>query len=104
MASQGTDPTPPPEAGGSSPGSSPEAGDGGPGPETGQRPGYEQARDELGEIVRALESGAGGLAESLLLWERGEYLVGVCQSWLDGARERVERARGEHHGRSPDAD
>ncbi len=53
---------------------------------------YEQARDELGDLVRRLESGGTGLEESLRLWERGEYLVGVCQQWLDGARVRLEQA------------
>lgn len=95
MAPQGTDTASSPQAGGGGADPSREPDDGGPGAEIGQRPGYEQARDELGAIVRQLESGTGGLEESLLLWERGEYLVGVCQSWLDGARERVERARGE---------
>lgn len=53
---------------------------------------YEQARDELGDLVRQLESGGTGLEESLRLWERGERLVGVCQQWLDGARARLEQA------------
>lgn len=51
--------------------------------------GYEQARDELYEIVRKLESGQGGLEESIALWERGELLATRCQQWLDGARERL---------------
>jgi len=33
---------------------------------------YEQARDELVEVVKRLESGGLALAESLELWERGE--------------------------------
>ena len=33
---------------------------------------YEQARDELAEIVESLESGSATLEESLALWERGE--------------------------------
>lgn len=53
---------------------------------------YEQARDELVEVVRALESGGITLEESLALWERGERLAQVCQGWLDGARARLERA------------
>lgn len=53
---------------------------------------YEQARDELGDLVRQLESGGTGLEESLRLWERGEHLVAVCQQWLDGARVRLEQA------------
>ena len=55
--------------------------------------GYEQARDELVEIVRRLEAGGTPLEESLALWERGEKLADVCQRWLDGARERIDAAR-----------
>lgn len=54
---------------------------------------YEQARDELVEVVRALESGTASLAETMRLWERGEALARVCQTWLDGARERIEAAQ-----------
>lgn len=53
---------------------------------------YEVARAELGEIVRALESGGQDLEESLALWERGEQLADVCQAWLDGARATIEAA------------
>jgi exodeoxyribonuclease VII small subunit len=57
-----------------------------------ERPGYEQARDELVEIVRRLEAGGVTLEESLQLWERGEQLAKICQDWLDGARARLEAA------------
>src|SRR5699024_9821817 len=53
---------------------------------------YEAARDQLVEVVRRLESGQGGLEESISLWERGEMLARRCQQWLDGARERLEDA------------
>ena len=53
---------------------------------------YEQAREELIEVVRRLETGGLILEESLALWERGEKLATVCQTWLDGARERLEQA------------
>jgi exodeoxyribonuclease VII small subunit len=53
---------------------------------------YEAAREELVEVVRRLESGGSNLEESLALWERGEKLAQVCQSWLDGARKRLEDA------------
>jgi exodeoxyribonuclease VII small subunit len=52
--------------------------------------GYEQARDELAEVVRTLEAGGLGLDESLLLWERGEALARRCEEQLAGARERVQ--------------
>jgi exodeoxyribonuclease VII small subunit len=54
---------------------------------------YEGARDELIETVRALEAGGTTLEESLALWERGEALADACQTWLDGARARLEAAR-----------
>lgn len=59
--------------------------------QTGQ-PSYEDARAELVEVVRQLEAGGTTLEESLALWERGEALAGVCQGWLDGARERLDAA------------
>jgi exodeoxyribonuclease VII small subunit len=52
--------------------------------------GYEQARDELVEVVKALEVGGLSLDESLRLWERGEKLARLCEQRLAGARERVE--------------
>lgn len=53
-------------------------------------PTYEQARDELAGVVAALEAGSLTLEDSLALWERGEELARICQTWLDTARERVE--------------
>lgn len=55
---------------------------------------YEQAREELAEIVSALESGSPTLEESLKLWERGEELATICQQWLDGARKKLAAAKG----------
>jgi exodeoxyribonuclease VII small subunit len=54
--------------------------------------GYEQARDELVDVVTKLEAGGLSLEESLALWERGEALAKVCDRHLAGARERVEAA------------
>jgi exodeoxyribonuclease VII small subunit len=59
---------------------------------TGPQPSYEDAREELIEVVRRLEAGGTTLEESLALWERGEKLATVCQSWLDGARKRLDAA------------
>ncbi|WP_149184196.1 exodeoxyribonuclease VII small subunit [Streptomyces sp. TRM49041] len=52
--------------------------------------GYEQARDELIDVVRRLEAGGTTLEESLALWERGEELAKVCRHWLEGARARLD--------------
>lgn len=55
---------------------------------------YEQARDELVEIVKILELGQMGLDESLKYWERGEALARRCEEHLAGASKRVEQALG----------
>ena len=57
---------------------------------TQDRPSYEEAREQLMEVVRTLESGGTDLEESLALWERGEQLARICQDWLDGARKRLD--------------
>lgn len=54
---------------------------------------YEQARDELIQVVNELEQGASSLEESLALWERGEALAKRCEEWLIGARARLDAAR-----------
>ncbi len=59
---------------------------------------YEQARDELTEVVRRLEAGGLTLEESLALWERGERLAGICEEWLEGARARLAAAMAERAG------
>ena len=56
---------------------------------------YEEARDQLIEVVRTLEQGGTSLAESLALWERGEELAKVCQRSLEGARARLDEAIGD---------
>jgi len=74
------------------------------------RPPYEQARDELTELVRRLEAGGLTLEESLRLWERGEELAAICEEWLEGARARLAEALAsadksgtDKRGRAPDA-
>lgn len=58
--------------------------------------GYEEARDELIEVVRVLEQGGLDLDASLKLWERGEELAKRCEEHLAGARKRVEDALAGH--------
>ncbi len=54
---------------------------------------YEEARDQLTDVVRRLESGGETLEESLVLWQRGEALARHCEQWLAGARARIEAAQ-----------
>ena len=63
---------------------------------------FEQARDELEEIVRRLEEGRISLDESLALWERGEQLHELCRARLDQAESRVAELL-ERLGRTPPA-
>jgi exodeoxyribonuclease VII small subunit len=62
-------------------------------PASEKRPSYEQAREELADVVRQLEAGGATLEESLALWERGEALATICQEWLDGARAKLDAAK-----------
>ncbi|MFD6908903.1 exodeoxyribonuclease VII small subunit [Streptomyces sp. NPDC060077] len=66
--------------------------------------GYEQARDELIEVVRQLEAGGTTLEESLALWERGEELAKVCRRRLEGARARLDAALAEEGGAEDDGE
>jgi exodeoxyribonuclease VII small subunit len=61
--------------------------------EAGDAISYEAARDELLDVVRQLEAGGLPLETSLTLWERGEQLAAQCQSWLDGAKQRLAAKR-----------
>lgn len=54
---------------------------------------FEQAREELAETVKKLESGSVTLDESLALWERGEKLVAICQEYLDNVRKKLDDAK-----------
>jgi exodeoxyribonuclease VII small subunit len=64
---------------------------------------YEQARDELVTVVRQLEEGGLTLENSLALWQRGELLANRCQSWLDGARRRLDEVLGAQEEDEDDA-
>ncbi len=55
---------------------------------------YEQARDELIDIVARLEAGAATLDESMSLWERGEALARRCEYLLAGAESTIAAATG----------
>ena len=56
---------------------------------------YEEARDQLVEVVRTLEQGGTSLADALALWEKGEELAQVCQKALEGARARLDEVIGQ---------
>lgn len=53
---------------------------------------YEQARDQLEQVVRELEQQNVPLEQSMQLWERGEELAQICEAWLSGARKKLADA------------
>lgn len=63
---------------------------------------YEAAIQELVSIVNRLEAGQTSLEESLALWERGEALANRCESWLNGAQQRLDQVRAQVQGDSGD--
>lgn len=69
--------------------------------EAGQRPSYEQAREELIEVVRRLETGGLTLEQSIELWERGERLAAICEEWLQGARAKLATAMAQRQDAQP---
>jgi exodeoxyribonuclease VII small subunit len=53
-------------------------------------PTFEQAQQELEQIVERLERGEADLDEAIRLWERGEELYRICVGKLDSAQGKVE--------------
>lgn len=51
---------------------------------------YEQALQELEELVNTLETGENDLENTLLYYERGQSLASHCISLLDKAELKVE--------------
>jgi exodeoxyribonuclease VII small subunit len=54
---------------------------------------FEQALQELEEVVSRLEEGQSTLEESMALFERGQELVTLCNKALDGAELRLQKLR-----------
>jgi exodeoxyribonuclease VII small subunit len=53
-------------------------------------PTFEQAQQELEQIVERLERGEADLDEAIRLWERGEELYRICIGKLDSAQGKIE--------------
>lgn len=53
---------------------------------------YEEAREELQQVVAELEQQNVSLEASMALWERGEALANHCEQWLSGARKKLDEA------------
>src|SRR6185437_16120592 len=58
---------------------------------------FEEALQELEQILSGIENGQVGLEESLLKYERGNFLIMHCRGILNAAEKQVEMLT-----RSPD--
>lgn len=63
---------------------------------------YEQARDELVQVVSSLERGTATLEESMRLWQRGTALADRCDEWLSGARRQLDEVLATQRGTADD--
>jgi exodeoxyribonuclease VII small subunit len=60
-------------------------------PEDIEKLGFEDALNELEQIVRSLESGEGKLDDAIASYERGAALKKHCESKLAEAKNRIEK-------------
>jgi exodeoxyribonuclease VII small subunit len=51
---------------------------------------FEDALRELEQILSEIESGNVGLEESLVKYERGNFLIQHCRTVLNGAEKQIE--------------
>ena len=61
---------------------------------------YEEALQELEELVQTLESGENDLKKTLLVFERGQDLASFCISLLNEAELKVEEIMQENNDAS----
>jgi len=63
---------------------------------------FEDALRQLEEILAQIESGDVGLEESLVKYERGNFLIKYCRGVLSTAEKQIENlSKGEEVGRLP---
>lgn len=51
---------------------------------------FEEALRELEQILNEIETGEVGLEESLVKYERGNFLIQHCRNVLNGAEKQIE--------------
>ncbi len=56
---------------------------------------FEQAVEELEQIVAEIERGETGFEESLVRYARANFLLEYCRETLQDAERRIERLSGE---------
>lgn len=56
-----------------------------------ERPSFEEMLEELERVITQLEEGGLALEETIMLFERGQQLIALCNARLDQAELRVEQ-------------
>jgi exodeoxyribonuclease VII small subunit len=51
---------------------------------------FEEALDELEQILADMEGGQVGLEQTLVKYERGAFLIQYCRGVLNGAEKQIE--------------
>jgi exodeoxyribonuclease VII small subunit len=51
---------------------------------------FEEALKELEQILSGMEAGEVGLEDSLLKYDRGNFLIQYCRGVLNGAEKQIE--------------
>lgn len=51
---------------------------------------FEEAVEELEQLLATIESGELGLEDTLLKYERGSFLIQHCRQVLDSAEKQIE--------------
>jgi len=62
---------------------------------------FEEAQQELEQIVERLERGEADLDEAIRLWERGEELLRFCLTRLETAEGKIEELAQRAAGAAP---
>ncbi len=62
--------------------------------ENDQQPTFEQAQQQLEQIVHQLEDGEIGLAKAMAKYEQGVGLLNQCYTLLESAERRIEQLAG----------
>lgn len=65
---------------------------------------FEQAVEQLEQIIEKIESGEVGLEDSLSAYEQGMKLIGHCRSVLTKAETKIEELTVGDASRTPDSD
>lgn len=69
-----------------------------------RKPKFEEAVDQLEQIIEGIESGDTGLEDSLVRYEQGMKLIQHCRSILDTAEKRIAELTADYDDEQPKAE